>query len=51
MKETIPDTASKESTVESYISHIMEINCRNVSEGLKSSVISYQVNQPVDLQL
>ena len=47
----MPNTASKKSIVEFYISHIMEINCRNVLEGLKFSVISYQVNQLVDLQL
>jgi len=52
MKETMPDITNKGPIVKSmYISHVVEINCENVSGGLKPLVIPYQVNQSADSQL
>jgi len=52
MKENMPDTSNKGSTVEPiYKSYVAEINCENMSDGLESSVIFYQINQPMNLQL
>jgi len=46
------DIASIKPAVESiHIPHTVEINCENTSQGLKPLIISYQANQPVDLQL
>jgi len=46
------DTTSIEHAVESmHIPHAMEINSKNIPQGLDPLIIPYQANQPVDLQL
>jgi len=52
LKEVTPDTASIGHAVESmHVPHAVEINSEKIPQGLDSLVISYQANQPVDLQL
>jgi len=52
LKEGIIDTANMEFVVEAmYVPHILDNNNKHVSQGLKPSVILYQANQPIDLQL
>ena len=52
LKEVTIDTACIEPTVKPmHISYAMKINNTNASQYLKPSVILYQANQPVDLQL